>query len=109
MMRYIHRLRNAALALAFAAAAALAATAAASTIHQAQVTGHVTAISGSSSISVDGHQYMIGAGTLAFQSIGAIHIGDMVSLVLNGPPNSSASQVILIQPLIGGSAAASGQ
>ncbi len=109
MMPTIHRLRNAALALAVVVAATLAGSAAASTIRQAQVSGHVTAIGGTSSISIDGHTYLIGAGTLAYQSIGSIRVGDIVSLVLDGAPNSSAAHVILIQPLPGGQASFRGQ
>ncbi|HXN10151.1 MAG TPA: hypothetical protein VN859_02855 [Steroidobacteraceae bacterium] len=108
MMRYMHRLRNAGLALAVLASAALLGTASASTIRQAQVVGHVTAIASNAAISIDGHQYSIGAGTLASQSVATIHIGDMVSLVFDGPPNSSASHVVLIQPLPGGQAVPSG-
>jgi hypothetical protein len=109
MMRNFHGLRSALLALAVVTSAALAGTASASTIQQAQVTGHVTAIAGGTAISVDGHQYLIAAGSLAYQSVGTIHVGDMVSLVFNGPPSSSASHVILIQPLPGGQAAPSGE
>jgi len=95
--------------LAVLGAAALAGTAAASTIRQPQVSGHVTAIAGTTAISVDGHQYLIAAGTLAFQSVASIHVGDIVSLILDGSPNSSASHVILIQPLPGGQASFRGQ
>jgi hypothetical protein len=103
MMRYLgFSLRSACVALLLAGSATLAGTAAASTVRQAQVTGHVTGIAGNAAISIDGHQYSIGAGTLAYQSVGSIHVGDMVSLVFDGPISSSASHVILIQPLIGG-------
>ena len=54
-------------------------------------------------------QYLIAAGTLAFQSVASIHVGDIVSLILDGSPNSSASHVILIQPLPGGQASFRGQ
>jgi hypothetical protein len=114
MMRNMRELKAAGLALALIASAALtgavlAGPASASTIRQAQVVGHVTAIAGNAAISIDGHQYLIGAGTLAYQSVGTIHIGDMVSLVFDGPPSSSASHVVLIQALPGGQAAPSGQ
>jgi hypothetical protein len=101
--------KNACLALLLAAAAAFAAPAVASRVIAPQVTGHVTAIAGSTAISVDGHQYLIGAGTLAAQNIGMVHIGDQVGLVLNGPPTSSASHVIMIQQMGAGQPAPGGR
>jgi hypothetical protein len=108
-MRNFYNLRNAGLAAVLIAAAAFAGPALAARIIAPQVTGHVTAIVGSSSISVDGHQYLIGAGTMAAKNVGTIHLGDVVGLVLNGPATSSASQVILIQQVGGGQPAPSGQ
>jgi hypothetical protein len=107
MMRHFHRLMIAGFSVALIAAAVCSAPAMASRVVQPQVTGHVTAIAGST-ISVDGHQYLIGAGSIAAQKVGTFHVGDLVGLVLNGPPTSSASQVILIQPIGGGQPAPSG-
>jgi hypothetical protein len=107
MMRNFYSLKNAGLAAVLVAAAAFAGPAVAARIIAPQVTGHVTAIAGSS-ISIDGHQYMIGAGTVAAQNVSMFHVGDLVGLVLNGPANSSASHVILIQPVGGGQPAPSG-
>jgi hypothetical protein len=47
---------------------------------------------------VDGKQYLIGAGTAAYSSVQTIHVGDQVSLILDGPANSAASHVIVILP-----------
>jgi hypothetical protein len=106
-MRNFHSLKNACLAAALVATALFTGPAVASRVITPQVTGHVTAIAGSS-ISVDGHQYLIGAGTMAAQNIGTVHIGDLVGLVLNGPATSSASQVMLIQQVGGAQPAPSG-
>jgi hypothetical protein len=108
-MRNFHSLKHAGLAAVLIATAAFAAPAIAAKVMPPQVTGHVTAIAGSTSISVDGHQYMIGAGTMAAQNITMFHVGDLVGLMLNGPATSSASHVVMIQPIGGAPPAPSGQ
>jgi hypothetical protein len=63
---------------------------------QPQVTGQVTAIAGDTAISVDGKQYLIAAGSAAYGSVQTVHVGDQVSLIMDGPANSAASHVIII-------------
>jgi hypothetical protein len=100
MMQYLQRARHRCLAAVAIAACALtiAAPVLASRIVQAQVTGHVTAILGDASISVDGKEYLIAAGSAAFHSIQSVHVGDQVSLIMDGPPTSSSSHVTVILP-----------
>jgi hypothetical protein len=62
-----------------------------------QVSGHVTSITGNISITVEGKQYMIAAGSTAATSVRDVHIGDEVGLVMDGPANKSGTHVIAIQ------------
>ena len=61
-----------------------------------QVSGHITSISGVSSVSIDGHLYIIRAGSPAVQQMGQYTTGQVVDVYLDGPPTSSASEVIAI-------------
>jgi hypothetical protein len=97
-MQRFHRARNGCLAALAIAAMAIGTPAFALQAVQPQVSGHVTAIAGDTAISVDGKQYLIGAGTAAYSSVQTIHVGDQVSLILDGPANSAASHVIVILP-----------
>jgi hypothetical protein len=62
-----------------------------------QVSGHVTAISANVSITIDGKQYAIAAGSLAATDVRDVHVGDMVGLVLDGPAAKLTTHVISIQ------------
>ena len=46
---------------------------------------------------------------MAAQNITMFHVGDLVGLMLNGPATSSASHVVMIQPIGGAPPAPSGQ
>ena len=98
MMQYQRVRQRCLAAAAIAACAIIAAPVLASRIVQAQVTGHVTAMLGDASISVDGKEYLIAAGSAAFHSMQTVHVGDQVSLIMDGPPTSSASHVTVILP-----------
>lgn len=94
MKRLMMVVRTLALALSGALAAQ---TAGASMMAQPQVTGHVTALASSEVIVVDGHRYLVAANSAAFKAMGSIHVGDAVSLYLDGPARNSASHVTAIQ------------
>jgi len=86
--------RNAVLALS----AALASQAAdASMMAQPQVTGHVTALASSGVVVVDGRRYLVAPNSVAYRIISSLHVGDAVSLYMDGPAQSSASHVTAIQ------------
>jgi hypothetical protein len=59
-----------------------------------QISGTVTAISGTVAVSIDGKQYMIGAGTDAAHAILNVHVGDQIGLVFDGPVSKSGTHVI---------------
>jgi hypothetical protein len=62
-----------------------------------QVSGHVTAITANISITVDGKQYAIAAGSPAASSVRDVHVGDQVGLMMDGPAGRSGSHVTAIQ------------
>jgi hypothetical protein len=63
-----------------------------------QVTGQVTAITADVTITVDGRQYAIAAGSPAATTIRTLHIGDRVSLYMDGPASKTGSHVVSIDP-----------
>jgi hypothetical protein len=58
------------------------------------IRGTLTAPSNGDTLSVDGHQYRIKAGSPAVEAIRRVPKGTVVDVLLNGPPNTSASEVI---------------
>lgn len=58
------------------------------------VTGQVNAVAGDSSIKVDGKSYRIKSGSPAAQAVRNVSPGQVVDVQLNGPANSSATEVI---------------
>ena len=60
------------------------------------LTGYITAISGSDTLSVDGHVYVIKAGSPAAAAVQKLSNGAFVDVVLSGPPGTAASQIINI-------------
>ena len=60
------------------------------------LTGHITAISGGDALCVDGHTYVIKAGSPAAAAAQKLSNGAFVDVVLSGPPGTSASQIINI-------------
>jgi hypothetical protein len=58
------------------------------------IRGTLTTTSNGDTLSVDGHQYRIKAGSPAVDAIRKIPKGTVVDVVLNGPPNTAASEVI---------------
>ncbi len=65
------------------------------------LTGHITAISGSDAVSVDGHPYGIKAGSPAAAAVQKLSNGTFVDVVFSGPPGTSAAQIINIVPHAG--------
>jgi hypothetical protein len=60
------------------------------------VTGTVTAIQGTDSITIGGQTYTVAPGSPAAQELGSLSPGEQVDAVLNGPASSSASQVVSV-------------
>jgi hypothetical protein len=61
------------------------------------ITGHVTAVGGGS-FQLDGRQYRIKVGSAAEAALRKLAPGQLVDVQLDGPANTSASEVINIVP-----------
>jgi len=61
-----------------------------------EVTGTITSVSGISSVTIDGHLYIVRATSPAAQQLPQFTPGQVVDIYLDGPPTTSASQVIAI-------------
>jgi hypothetical protein len=59
-----------------------------------KVTGQITAISGVSGVTIDGHLYIVRAGSPAAAQLPKFSTGQTVDVYLDGPPTTSASEVI---------------
>jgi hypothetical protein len=94
MMNQSKQFKFAALAGALLAMMMMCAPASAVRLVAPQVSGTVTAISGTVAVTVDGKQYMIGAGTVAAQQIVNVHVGDQIGLVFDGPVSRSGTHVV---------------
>jgi hypothetical protein len=84
------------IALAAAAMAAVlgAGSAQANQIPGVLISGHITSITGSEWIKIDGKNYRIKSGSPAAAAVGKLTPGQMVDIQLNGPANTSMSEVI---------------
>ena len=60
------------------------------------VTGTVTAIQGTDSITIGGQTYTVVPGSPAQQELSSLSPGEQVDAVLNGPSSSSGSQVVSV-------------
>ena len=60
----------------------------------ALVSGRVTAVAGNSTINIDGKVYHIKSGSPAADAARTIAAGQIIDAQLNGPANSSATEVI---------------
>jgi hypothetical protein len=58
------------------------------------VSGQVNAVAGDTSIKVDGKIYRIKSGSPAAQAVRNISLGQVVDVQLNGPANSSVTEVV---------------
>lgn len=76
--------------------AAVSQAAAANTPASNIVTGPVTGVSGGDHISVNGHLYAVKASSPASNALQQVRVGQVVDVVLDGPPNSSTAQVVVI-------------
>ena len=72
---------------------------------QAQVTGSVSAVDGTTAVTINGTTYLIAPDSLAARSIQSVSVGDTIGLVLSGPAGEATSQVVYI--LSGSSGASS--
>jgi hypothetical protein len=63
---------------------------------QAQVTGQVSSVEGTTAVRIDGTTYLIAPNSPAAQDIRTVSAGQTIGLVLNGPPGSATSEVVYI-------------
>lgn len=63
---------------------------------QAQVTGQVSSVEGTTAVRIAGTTYLIAPNSPAAQDIRTVTAGETIGLVLNGPPGSSTSEVVYI-------------
>ncbi|HWW21687.1 MAG TPA: hypothetical protein VNZ06_12850 [Steroidobacteraceae bacterium] len=61
-----------------------------------QVSGHVTAITANVSITIDGKQYAIAAGSPAATAVRSVQVGDVVGVMLDGPVGKATTHVTSI-------------
>ncbi len=58
------------------------------------LTGHVTSISGVSSVTIDGRLFIIRTGSAAMTQVAQLQVGQVVDVYLDGPATTSASEVV---------------
>lgn len=63
---------------------------------QPQVTGAVTAVAGTTAVTINGQTYLIERNSTAYQAIQSVHVGEQIGLILDGPASSSRSHVVAI-------------
>jgi len=90
------RLTLAALAAAGLAAAAVGTCAWAGMPLQPQVTGQVSAVQGTTAVTINGTTYLIAPNSPAATAVRTVTPGEVIGLVLNGPPGSATSEVVYI-------------
>jgi hypothetical protein len=64
-----------------------------------QVSGAVSAVEGTTAVTIDGQTYLIDRNSPAIKAIQGVHPGDRIGLILSGPVGASGAQVIGIVPL----------
>jgi hypothetical protein len=100
MMQNSNPLKSRGLAAIAVAALALGALGAhtppawASMVVQVQVTGQVSAVEGTTAVTINGTTYLIAANSPAYQTIQSVKVGDTIGLVLDGPSGASTTQVV---------------
>jgi hypothetical protein len=60
------------------------------------ITGTVTAAPSSGTIEIDQHSYHVRAGSAAAAALSSIYVGEIVDIVVDGPPNSNSAEVTSI-------------
>ena len=58
------------------------------------LTGHITSISGVSSVTIDGRLFVVRAGSAAVAQMAQLQVGQIVDVYLDGPATTSASEVV---------------
>lgn len=66
-----------------------------------QFTGKVTAVPVGNRIVVNGHSYLLAAGSAAAKQAQEIVQGETVHVILTAPPNSTAAKVLVIHAAAG--------
>jgi hypothetical protein len=67
---------------------------AANTVPGDVITGNLTAVSGTRSLNIDGHTYLVKDGSPALSAAAHLTPGQSVTVQLDGPASSPSSQVI---------------
>jgi hypothetical protein len=96
MMRYPTSFKSLRLAALLAAGLALGAPAWANIPVPPQVTGQVSAVEGTTAVTINGTTYLIAANSPAYQAIQSVSVGDTIGLILSGPAGDATSQVVAI-------------
>ncbi len=61
------------------------------------VTGTVTAAPSSSTIEIDHHSYAVKPNSAAAKAMVSIYVGEMVDMVMDGPPNGTSEVISIMQ------------
>jgi hypothetical protein len=61
------------------------------------VTGTVTASPSSGTIEVDHHSYHVKVNSAAAKAMVSIYVGEMVDMVMDGPPNGTSEVISIMQ------------
>jgi hypothetical protein len=80
--------------LAAAGTALVSGSTAANTVPGDVITGNLTAVSGTRSLNIDGHTYLVKDGSPALSAAAHLTPGQSVTVQLDGPASSPSSQVI---------------
>jgi hypothetical protein len=96
MMRHPITFKSVRLAGLVAAGLALGAPAWANIPVPPQITGQVSAVEGTTAVTINGTTYLIAANSPAYQAIQSVNVGDTIGLILSGPAGVSTSQVVAI-------------
>jgi hypothetical protein len=92
-MNIRHTLCAALLALA---TIGMAAPADANRVVGATISGRLSAVTGGDTLVVDGHNYRVKPGSPAASALRTLEPGTRISLVLDGPAESPASRVVVV-------------
>jgi hypothetical protein len=61
------------------------------------ITGTVTAVPTSNSIEVDSKSYPVRAGTAAANTLGSVYVGEVVDIIVDGPPGGTTEVIMISQ------------
>lgn len=61
------------------------------------VTGTVTAAPSSGTIEIDHHSYAVKANSAAAKALLSVYVGEVVDMVMDGPPNGTSEVISIMQ------------